>query len=188
MAWPDPLYPRSVCYPSSVMRMGAKLRGVLWATSPSEMLSQETCSVLDWLMICTLGLFSLIIPKQDCWSWGKLCHRPYVLLKDLWWCIIEHVQHRHHSLHCRTKCKIFFSGNDRKGVEGGWGYIRMGGMVRVLHCPNNPRPHPVLNSMCMKLLSDIVSLWNVHMKQAHFGEFSLELVCFWIWFMDLAVK
>lgn len=43
---------------------------------------------------------------------------------------------------------------------------------------SNPRPHPVLNSMCMGLLSDVVSQWNVYVKQAHFGEFSSELVCF----------
>lgn len=44
--------------------------------------------------------------------------------------------------------------------------------------PKNPGPHPVLNSMSMEHLSDVVSLWNVYIKQAHLGEFSSKLVCF----------
>lgn len=80
---PEPLYPASICYPAPVMRMKAKLspRGVLQAKIHSVMLSQETCSVLDWWMICTQGLFSLIPPKYRTAGPGTDCAMG--LMKDL---------------------------------------------------------------------------------------------------------
>lgn len=71
-------------------------------------------------MICALGLFSLIIQGLDCWSWGRQCHRPHIVLKDL--AIVHYLAcAAQHTNHCIAKQNVkYFPGNDRQGGSEGW--------------------------------------------------------------------